>query len=206
MTSGANSAASPRSTKSAGTASPGWRRSRSASVALTTLELDAAEEGGRRLAGLVLARVELDQPLDGLRDAARRNLRRDAAERGAVLERPAADHHEVLRHGARAEPPHAALEPDRRDVMLAAAVRAAADLDARAVGRGDEIGTRAQVIFEQPAEAARLRHRQPARLRARAAGDVGDRCPPRPARDPPRPAADTAGRTSHAFTQRNTRS
>ena len=50
-----------------------------------------------------------------------------------------------------ADAAHAALEADRRDVVLAAAVRAAADLDARAVGRGDEIGPRAQVILEQPA-------------------------------------------------------
>ena len=60
-------------------------------------------------------------------------------------------------------------------MVLAAAVRAAADLDPRAIRRRHESGTRAQVILEQPAEAARLRHRQPARLGARAAGDVGQR-------------------------------
>src|SRR5439155_19862929 len=68
-----------------------------------------------------------------------------------------------------------ALESDRGDVMLAAAVRTAADLDARAVGCRSEIGPRAQVILEQPSQTARLRDRQPARLRAGAARDVGDR-------------------------------
>ena len=63
----------------------------------------------------------------------------------------------------------------RGDVMLPAAVRAAADLDARAVGRRDQIRPGAQVLLEQPAEPARLRDRQPARFRARAARDVGDR-------------------------------
>ena len=42
-------------------------------------------------------------------------------------------------------------------------------------GRLDQVRPRAQVIVEQPAEAARLRDREPAGLGARAAGDVGDR-------------------------------
>ena len=54
----------------------------------------------------------------------------------AVAVVAAADHHEILRHRLRSDPADAALEPERRDVMLAAAVRAAADFDARAVGRG----------------------------------------------------------------------
>ena len=41
----------------------------------------------------------------------------------------AADHHEVLRHRAAVHLAHAALKPERRDVMLPAAVGAAADLD-----------------------------------------------------------------------------
>ena len=57
--------------------------------------------------------------------------------------------------------------------MLAAAVRAAADLDVRAVGRGNQIGPRAQVFLEQAPQAARLRDRQPARLGAGTAGDIG---------------------------------
>ena len=89
--------------------------------------------------------------------------------------RAAADQDEVLRHRARTEPPHAALEADRRDVVQAAAVRAAADLDARAVGRGNQLRPFAQVLLEQPAEAARLCHRQLAGLRPRTARDVGDR-------------------------------
>ena len=46
ITSGANSLASARSTKSAGTASPGRSVSRSASARLDDVELDAAEESG----------------------------------------------------------------------------------------------------------------------------------------------------------------
>src|SRR3977135_3047050 len=45
-------------------------------------------------------------------------------------------------------------------------VGAAADLEAGAVRRGDEIRTSAQVLFEEPAEAARLRDRQAAGFRA----------------------------------------
>ena len=103
-----------------------------------------------------------------------RRSRRDAA----------ADHHEVLRHGARSDLAQAALEADRRDVMLAAAVRAAADLDVAAAAAATRSGPLAQVIAEQAAEAARLRHRELARLGARAARHVGDRvgvARPRPA-------------------------
>src|SRR5204863_6350047 len=56
-----------------------------------------------------------------------------------------------------------------------AAVRAAAELDARAVSRGNQIRPSAKVLFEQPAQTARLRHRETARLRARAARHIGDR-------------------------------
>ena len=94
----------------------------------------------------------------------------------------------------------------RGDVMLAAAVRAAADLDARAVGRGDQIGTRAQVILEQPAEPARLRHRQPAGFGAGAARHVGDRARfGQPEAGRREPAIQLRARRT-TFTQRNTRS
>jgi hypothetical protein len=99
--------------------------------ALDDVELDAAEVGARGLAGLVVGRVEVDErsTVWGIRRAG--IFAATPAERGAALERPAADHDEVLRHGARPEPPHAALEADGRDVVQAAAVRATADLDAR---------------------------------------------------------------------------
>src|SRR5262249_28159703 len=119
------------------------------------------------------ARVKIDQPVDDFWNASCRNLRRQASEQRTALRRAAADHDEILRHRARADAAYAALESDRRDVMLSAAVRAAADLDPRAVGGGDQIGTAAEVIFEEPTESARLRHRQAATLSARAARDVG---------------------------------
>ena len=56
--------------------------------------------------------------------------------------------------------------------MLPASVRASADLDPGAVRRGDQIRASAEMFLEEPSEAARLRHRQPARLRAGAACDV----------------------------------
>ena len=59
--------------------------------------------------------------------------------------------------------------------MLAAAVRAAADLDVHSGERRDEVRALEQVIGEQAAEAARLRDRQLARFGARAARDVGER-------------------------------
>ena len=130
---------------------------------LDDVELDAAEERRSRTRP---ARARARRGRSGRSTAC--GIRRagifaaSRRERRAAIVRAAADHHEILRHGARAEPPHAALESDRRDVMLAAAVRAAADLDARAVGGRDQIRTRAQVILEQPAEPARLRDRQPA--------------------------------------------
>ena len=86
----------------------------------------------------------------------------------------AADHDEVVRRGAAADLAQAALEADAGDVMLAASVRAAADLDVEAGDRLDEVGPLVEAVGEEPAEAARLRHRQLARLGARAAGDVGD--------------------------------
>ncbi len=68
--------------------------------------------------------------------------------------RAAADHHKILGHGARSQLPHAALETDGGDVVLAAAVGAPADLDARPVGSGDQIRPRAQMILEQPPKPA----------------------------------------------------
>src|SRR4029079_1285620 len=118
---------------------------------------------------------EGDEALDGFGRRPRGNLGGDTAETGAVGVHAAADHDEVLRHGALAEAADAALEADRGNGMLAAPVRAAADLDVARTGGIGDLGARAQVLAEQVAEAARLRHRDPAGLRARAAGDVGNR-------------------------------
>ena len=57
--------------------------------------------------------------------------------------------------------------------MLAAAVRAAADLDDGAVGLRHQVGPIAQRVAEQAAQTARLRHRQTAAFGARAAVHVG---------------------------------
>ena len=65
---------------------------------------------------------------DRLRDAPRRDLAREPPERDLAVPDPAADEHEVLRHGSAAELPRAALQADRREVVLAAAVRATRDV------------------------------------------------------------------------------
>src|SRR5207247_612421 len=118
---------------------------------------------------------EIDQASDGLRRAAGRDLRRDAAERRAVVVDAAADHDEVLRHGAIAELADAALKADRGDVMLAAADGATADIAVAGPGRGCDVRMLAQVLAEQVPEAARLGHRDAAGFRAGAAEDVRNR-------------------------------
>ena len=87
--------------KSGGTASPGCRRSRSREQALHASRSTRPKNAAADFVRLLLARVQLDQPLDGFRHPPRRNLRREPAERGAARLRAAADHDEVLRHGAR---------------------------------------------------------------------------------------------------------
>ena len=98
-----------------------------------------------------------------------------ASEGGGAVRDAAADHHEVVRRRPAANLAQAALEADAGDVVLAAAVRAPADLDVEARHRRDEIGARVKPIPEQTAEAARLGHRELARLGSRAARDVCDR-------------------------------
>src|SRR5262249_35846308 len=73
------------------------------------------------------------------------------------------------------DPAHASLEPDRRDVVLAAPVRTSTDLDARSVCRRDEIRPRPQVILEQTSEPSRLSDGQAARFGTRATGHIGNR-------------------------------
>ncbi len=135
----------------------------------------ALEERRRALAIVVRARVEIDQAIDDIGDPARRHLGREAAELRALIVDAAADHHEILRHHAIAQLADAALEADARDVMLAAAVRAAAHLDLQVRRLRRHLGMRAKVRFERLAEPARLRHRETARFGARAARHILDR-------------------------------
>src|SRR5262245_32074953 len=92
--------------------------------------------------------------------------------RGALVRAAAAHEDEVLRHGARPELADASLETDGRDVMLAAAIRAPADLDVAGRHQIDEIGTAAQMLGQGTPQTARLCHRQPAALGAGTADDV----------------------------------
>src|SRR5689334_16041249 len=113
--------------------------------------IHALEERGGRLAFFLFALVKRDQPLERFRNASRRNLRsRPRKARAAFGGRPT-HHDEVLRYGLSAYAAHAALEADRGDVMLTTPVRAAADLDVRAVGRGNEIRPPAQMLFKETA-------------------------------------------------------
>src|SRR5439155_24465034 len=141
---------------------------------LDDVGFNATEIRCRRFSGRAIARVQRNQAIDGVRNAPGRNLRDEPPERGAGVGGPAADHDEILRDRTGSEPPHAPLKSDRGDVMLPAAVRASADLDARAVGHGNPIRPFPQMIFEQPAEAAWLRDGETARFRARAARHVRD--------------------------------
>src|SRR5687768_18112663 len=92
--------------------------------------------------------------------------------RDAFVRAAAANKDEILRHGASGNLADASLESDRADMVLTAAVRAAADLDVARRDHVDEVGTRAEVFGERAAQPARLRHRQPAALRSRAAHDI----------------------------------
>ncbi len=172
ITSGVNVVVSPRSMKSSGTASCGFELLEIGERRLDRRHFHALEEGHRALALVVRARVEVDQPIDDIGDPARRHLGREAAELRALIVDAAADHHEILRHDAIAELADAALEAEARDVMLAAAVRAAAHLDLQIRRLRRHLRMRAKVRFERLAEPARLRHRQTARFRARAARHV----------------------------------
>jgi hypothetical protein len=74
--------------------------------------------------------VKAKEAIEGVRQAMDRNLRYHFPEvRGPFVHAPTADEHEVLWHCARTKLPNTALEPDGRNVVLSAAVRASADLD-----------------------------------------------------------------------------
>ena len=89
------------------------------------------------ICALTIVAIQVQQSIERVGQSMDWNLRHDLAEvRSPFVRAASADEHEVLRHGTRPELSHAALEPYRRDVMLAATVRASADLD---VSRGHEI-------------------------------------------------------------------
>ena len=106
--------------------------------------------------------------------SSRRDLGGQTSELCAFGSDTAADHDEVLRDHLVAQPAHASLEADSGDVMLPAAVGAAADLSVEPGSQRDEVGSRAQEVTEQAAQATRLRHRQAARLCPRTARHIGE--------------------------------
>src|SRR3569623_226508 len=135
------------------------------------VELGSCPERVRRAAVL---HVVIDQALERGLDLARRDLRDEAAELGALGRDAAADVDEVLRRGPAGDLAHAALEADAGDVVLAAAVRAAADLDVEAFDAAER-GAAIEQLGEHAGEALRRRDGELAAGRAGAARDVGER-------------------------------
>ena len=77
------------------------------------------------------------------------DLRHDFAKMRAFVCDASADQHEVLRNRPSGQFAHAPLKADCRNMVLAAAVRAAADLDVARRNRVNEFGMRVQVLGEQ---------------------------------------------------------
>src|SRR5688572_14552505 len=115
---------------------------------------DAAEEGAEVLLALPLLPVKIEQAIDGRGQAVHRDLRHDLPEVCALVGAPAANHDEVLRNGLAAHLADTALETERRDVMLTAPVRTAADLDVARRYQVDQLGTTAEMLRQQAAKAA----------------------------------------------------
>src|SRR5687768_14390971 len=88
---------------------------------------DTAEKRERRFRRRAFGPIELNQTFERLERAPRRYRRDMPAENRPFFADAAADHHEVMRCGTSADFAQAALETDAGDVMLSAAVRAAAD-------------------------------------------------------------------------------
>ena len=116
------------------------------------------------LAGLALVVEPAHDPHDRFGRVLRRDLRGLLAEFHLRLAEVAAEQHLVARRGAPVRTTLEPEEPDVADVMLAAAVRAARDVDAHAADLGEA------VLLERLAdcrrEAARLRDREVARVGA----------------------------------------
>ena len=96
--------------------------------------------------------MKRQQALDGLGHAASRHLGRETGEVRALCAHASAQHHEVLGDGTTADLADAALETDPGHVVLAATVRAAADLHVETGSGGDPIRPGREVLREQPAE------------------------------------------------------
>src|SRR5262249_1622410 len=111
-------------------------------------QLDTSEEGRGRLPRGSLGRVEPHESLHGQWDAASRHLRGEPTERGVAPIHAAAQHHEILGNGPVADLADAALEAERGNVVLATAVRAAADLDVESWRRRHEVRPLAEMIAE----------------------------------------------------------
>ena len=152
------------------------KRCRSSSSLVTRARSMRWKNAGADSPSLPLALVEGDQPLERLGHAARRDLRgglREARARFASCRRrPSRSTAARPRRPRRRTLPWKPIvamwcwpQPFGQPLILMRAPSAAAI----------EIGPRPQVILEQPAEAARLRDGQAARLGARAAGHVGHR-------------------------------
>ena len=123
--------------KSCGRTSSGVSCSRSATAALARAtstrwkNIETLKECRSGFTGRALILVQPQQSVDRFGDAARRNLRCQAAEAGSLLTVATANHDEILRYHPVTELANAALESDGRDVVLTAAIGAAADLDMR---------------------------------------------------------------------------
>ncbi len=155
---------------------------RSFSSAVTRGNLDALEEGGRRLPGRLLAAVEVDQPFDRLRECgapgssppSARSSRRPSSCLRPPSRNTAAPHVPPMRRTLPWKPIVAMWcwpQPFGQPLILICAPSASAI----------EIGTRPQRVLEQAAESSRLRHGEPAAIPRR------DSCR-RPPRSPPPPA------------------
>src|SRR5260221_3251909 len=97
---------------------------------------DAAEVLAGGLAGALVVVVHVEQPEQRVGGAAGRDLDHLAAEHGALAVDAAAQVQGVLGDDPAADAAHAAVEADPRDVVLAARIRAAADLDVQIARRG----------------------------------------------------------------------
>ena len=126
----------------------------------------ASEPVCERLAGLALAGEPADDPHDGFGRGLGRQLARLVAELDFHLAEVAAEQHLVAGRGAAVRAAFEAHEADVGDVVLAAAVRAARDVDAHAADLG-EAGVLERVA-DRRREPARLRDREVARVGARA--------------------------------------
>ena len=182
-------ASSPRSWKSVG---PGVLRGERLQIGQQGLHASGSPRGGRRPWRSRPARPSLCRGRPGAR--APRRCGAPAPSRRCGRSGP----------GRRSTPPptitkycgtalavelaHAALEAEAGDVVLAAAVRAAADLDVEVRGASTRPGRARRCSWIRRAEPARLRDREAAGLGPGAARDVGDRAGAAAARGRPRRA------------------